>query len=77
MVKLGVIPGIPDVHVAWNSRLHCIELKAPKGHLTPLQTQVIERLDECGVPTVVCRNLDQVEHALRMWGIPLSARLGS
>lgn len=75
MSRLGVRAGVPDLHVVHLGRLYCIELKAPKGALSAAQAQMIDKLDQCGVPTRVCRSVEQVEHVLRGWGVPLSARL--
>ena len=76
MSRLGVRAGIPDLHVVYAGRLYCLELKAPKGTLSVSQVQVIDRLKQCSVPTVVVKSLGEVELALKAWGIPMSARLG-
>lgn len=75
MTKTGLKPGVPDLHVVYDGRLYCLELKAPKGTLSAVQTQMIEKLTLCGVPTVVVRSVEDVEHHLRLWEIPLSAKL--
>lgn len=75
LAGLGVWAGCPDIHIAYNSRLYCIELKAPRGVLSPTQLQAIERLGECGVPTVTARSVEDVEAILKRWGIPISGRL--
>lgn len=75
MTALGVRSGCPDLHIVYQGRLHCIELKAPDGQLTATQVQMIEKLLKCGVPVVVCRSEDAVEQALREWRIPLQAKL--
>ena len=75
MTALGVRAGIPDIHIVYRGRLHCIELKAPDGQLSAVQVQMIEKLLKCGVPVVVCRSEDAVEQALREWCIPVAARL--
>lgn len=75
MSRLGLTAGVPDLHVVYRGRLHCIELKAPRGTLSAVQAQAIEKLFRCGVPVVTCRSVEAVENALRVWGIPMSARL--
>ena len=75
MSRLGVRPGVPDLHVVYRGRLYCLELKAPKGVLSGVQMQMIEKLTKCGVKTAVVRSVEDVEHALRTWSIPLSAKL--
>lgn len=75
MVRLGVRAGVPDLHVVYLGTLYCLELKSPKGTLSDVQAQFIEKLGDCGVSTAVVRSVESVENALRVWGIPLSARL--
>lgn len=67
-------------------RIHGIELKRPKGHLSKGymartargslvwregQQEVFPRLERAGMPIAVCTSLDAVIVALRRWGIPL------
>ena len=75
MARLGVRAGIPDLHIVYRGRLYCLELKAPKGQLSATQSQMISKLEACGVPTAVVRSISEVERALKGWGLPLSARL--
>jgi len=75
MTRLGVRAGIADIHVVYRGRLYCLELKAPKGQLSATQVQVMRKLEHCGVPTAVIRELSDVTHVMREWNIPLSARL--
>ena len=75
MSRLGIKAGCPDLHIVHAGKLFCLELKAPKGTLSPTQVQMIDRLKLCGVPTVVVKSLGEVEQALRGWGIPLNAKL--
>lgn len=51
-----------------------IELKAPKGRLSPHQIAFAGDCDEQGVPHLVCRSLAEVQGALAAWGIPTKAR---
>lgn len=75
MTRLGIRAGIPDLHIAYAGRLYCLELKSPKGTLSEVQMQTISKLADCGVTTAVVRSVGAVENALKVWGIPLSARL--
>lgn len=75
MSRLGVRAGVADIHVVYRGRLYCLELKAPKGQLSATQVQVMRKLEHCGVPTAVIRELSDVTHVMREWNIPLSARL--
>ena len=75
LTRLGVVAGLPDIHIAWQGRLFCLELKAPKGTLSATQVQMIDRLKGCGVPTVVVKSISEVEAALKAWAIPINAKL--
>jgi VRR-NUC domain-containing protein len=75
MVRLGVRAGVPDLCVAYRGRLYCLELKADSGVLSEHQLQMHAKLEKCAVPVAVCRSVGAVEVALKLWDIPLSARL--
>jgi hypothetical protein len=53
-------PGIPDIMICYRGRLICVELKAPKGRLSPEQDAIHERLTLSGAVVCVCRSLDEV-----------------
>lgn len=76
MTRLGVVPGLPDIHLLYRGRLYCLELKSPKGQLSAIQTQTIAKLATCGAPTAVVREVGDVERALGEWGIPLNIQPG-
>jgi hypothetical protein len=78
---------MPDLFVLGPSRaLVAMELKAPpkplksgqpskaKPRLSPEQRDVIAALGECGVPTLVVRDLDEAVKALTALGVPLKGR---
>ena len=50
-------------------RIYGIELKSAKGTLSPAQKAFHKRLEACGVPVAVCRSLEEIEAALKGWGI--------
>ena len=75
MTRLGVRAGIPDIHIVYQGRLHCLELKSPTGQLSATQAQMIRKLEACGVPTAIIRKPEELEQALREWGIPFSLRV--
>ena len=61
--KMGVLAGVPDIHILHPNGQHCglfIELKTPKGRLTQSQKNVIERLESSGYQCAVCRSVDDV-----------------
>lgn len=53
-------PGLPDIMLCYRGRLICIELKAPKGRLSPAQREVHERITLSGGVVCVCRSLEEV-----------------
>ena len=76
----GLVAGVPDWIIlgpAWvpgpSSKVigtaWAIELKAPGKYPSPEQKAFHARLAVCGVPVVVCRSLDEIEAALKTWGI--------
>ena len=75
LAATGCKAGVPDLQVCFQGKAHFIELKAPKGALSAVQKQVHIRLDMAGCPTAVCRSIADVEHALKEWGVNLSAKI--
>lgn len=51
-----------------------LEVKAPKGSLSPAQKDTIAALEAIGIPTRVVRSIDEAEAALRELGVPLKGR---
>ena len=69
----GCIPGRPDIEILYHGRAYRIELKAKGGALSGPQLVYHQTLKACGIPVSVCRSVDDVERALRLWNIPISA----
>lgn len=68
---MGVRAGIPDIEIIWQGRAYWIELKAGRGRASEAQIAAHARLQECGCwPVATCRSIDDVEAALRLYGIP-------
>ena len=67
----GQKPGWPDVILCYNGTLHGIELKTSKGRLSDAQHVAHAQIEEAGGKIFVCRSIEDVERALRTWGIPL------
>lgn len=74
---MGEAKGFPDGIVLgpWREALF-IELKAPKGRVSPEQAAVHTWLTRCGFVVEVCRSLEDVERFLLENQIPLRARIG-
>ena len=73
--RLGVQPGWPDIIVQLpdGRDLH-LELKAPKGVLSPDQKAHQAACEAVGAPYVVARTLDDVRAAVRAYGLPTRER---
>lgn len=65
----GMRPGCPDWFMFGGGKAWAIELKAPGSYLSPEQKAFHKRLEACGVPVAVCRSLEEIEGALKNWGI--------
>lgn len=65
----GVVPGWPDIMLLAQGRAYFLELKAPKGYLSPVQKTCHARLLRAGSPVATVRNLDELSNALKEWGI--------
>jgi len=58
--RLGVQPGIPDLFLIINGKLHGCEMKRVKGGvLSVYQRTWIEKLENAGIPTVVAKGCDE------------------
>lgn len=75
---MGRLPGIADLGVVHEGRIHWIELKtdkAPgvaKGYQSPAQHQFEATARLAGAPYAVCRSSKEVEMFLRSHGVPLT-----
>jgi len=77
LVPLGTKAGHPDLDLCWRGKVFSIELKTPKGALSAIQKQRHRKLEHCGWPVYVCRDLDEVEAVLRQVGVPLLAKVAA
>ena len=80
MKAMGLLKGVPDMSIAGPSatgaRTLYIELKAPKGRLTPEQTAFLDWWSGIGGFCAVCRSVDDVEAFLKDSGLRLRATVG-
>ncbi len=67
--SMGMTAGIPDLYFLKAGRSYYLELKAPRGVLTPSQRLVLERLRTCGAQVAVAKSLDEAIVTLECWGI--------
>ena len=57
---LGSAPGVSDIIGIHKGRMIAIELKAPKGNVSPAQQNFIDRINEAGGLAFVARTIDEV-----------------
>ena len=72
---MGTRAGWPDLQVLYSGRAFLIELKSQNGRLSEEQVQTHRRIVSAGCPVVVARTLEEVEAALRVWGVPMRGRV--
>lgn len=71
--KMGLKPGISDIHVMWPGAYGVIEFKSKTGVLSGFQEQFLTDVKACGHHQGVARSVDDAERLLRAWGCPLHA----
>lgn len=75
---MGVKDGVPDLFiVAPGNTVVAIEMKAAKGRARNGQDERMAALRACGIPTAVCRTLDEVIEAVEAAGIRLKGRIAA
>lgn len=73
--KRGLLAGVHDCHLVWPGRnFATIELKSPdkrpsESKYSDTQKAFSERLDKCGFPHACCQNGEQIESAIRSFGL--------
>jgi len=65
------VAGLPDFGVIDSGKIMWIEVKAPKGRVSPAQALCHQALRRAGAPVYVIRSLDEAIAALRQAGVPL------
>ena len=73
--KEGMSPGFCDLLILWpGAGVAFIELKMPKGVVSPNQADWIARLGDYGHAVAVCRSVDEAVAFLRASGAPVMER---
>jgi hypothetical protein len=67
--SLGVKAGVPDVCAIRGGRFYGLELKAPKGRLSPSQVLTLEHIETAGGICEVTYSLDAALACLEGWGL--------
>ncbi len=78
--RMGQRSGVPDLFLAWPRELEgeygihrrtlfhfglFLELKSPKGIISPEQTDMLAELQKQGYQTAVCRTLEDAQNVIR------------
>jgi hypothetical protein len=74
---VGVKAGVPDILIVHNGRAVWLEIKSPKGRVSPEQYLCHQSLALARSSVAIVRSLEDVERALIGWGVPLKARIWS
>ncbi len=73
---MGYRAGTPDMLVIYKGTVIWMELKASNRKLTEVQDDCCGDLIAAGCKWALCRTLEDVERALRRFGVPLRATVG-
>jgi hypothetical protein len=68
--SMGLVPGFVDLIIIYRGCVFGMELKSPKGKLSPIQKETHALLARCGMDVRIIRTLDEALAALAAWGIP-------
>lgn len=66
----GLTAGMPDLLLFYDRRAWGIEVKTPRGTLSPAQRDMHAALEQAGIPTAVVRSVDDAVRAVLQWGFP-------
>lgn len=70
MKRLGFVPGVPDIYMAWPGCDLFVELKAKGNTPKPHQKAIIERLRGMGHPAEVIDTFEDFRDLCRFHGVP-------
>lgn len=65
--KSGIQEGWPDITVCHVGRCLMLELKMPKGRVSPKQQFVIDSLRQHGNPVTIARSVEEAVSAVQTW----------
>ena len=74
---MGALKGLPDILILHpdTGRAYFVELKSPKGRVSPEQLQLHRRLFASHVDTCIARSISDVENFLIAAGFPMRGAL--
>jgi hypothetical protein len=56
--------GLPDLLLMYGDRYALVEVKQPRGRLSPVQKAVLEEFTGKGIPCYVCRDIEYAEEII-------------
>ena len=62
----GSTPGVSDILGVWKGRMLAIEVKAPRGKPTPVQTTFLKRIENEGGIAILAYSVDDVIRGLNL-----------
>jgi len=66
---LGVTPGVPDLLILHQGKLHALELKSARGRLTTVQAGTQHRMRVAGALAATAIGIDEALKRLESWGL--------
>jgi hypothetical protein len=67
--KLGVHAGVPDVIIIDRGRIFGLELKAPKGRLSPAQIEAHKAMRAAGAEVAIVVGINDALEQLKAWNL--------
>jgi hypothetical protein len=77
MKATGTRAGVPDLWIMWPGNLGGVELKAPKGRLSPEQIEWRGITETNLHRWACCRSVGEVITTLETWGVPFRGRIAA
>lgn len=74
---MGMKPGVHDLILCWEGQFIGIEIKAPKGTVSPVQKAWHAELEAAGGHSYVIRDVAELSYLLREWGVPLLGKVAA
>lgn len=76
--RSGLKAGVPDLMIGYRGVMSFIEIKGPRGKLSPEQRDCHARLDDAGFRVALCRSIVEVDGYLRHYlMIPLRCKVAA
>jgi hypothetical protein len=67
--RSGVVAGVPDLLLVADGRVSFLELKQPRGRLSPVQAAAHAQLRRAGARVETSYGLDHAVEVLKRWGL--------